>query len=80
MLSITNKVGYVDSLQEPVTKKLGDHGVRGNGMDTFQYIPLLPGLRALLSHPIIFDEVIPVGHSECYVVLQNSSFCLIGLS
>ena len=60
-----------------MTKKLGDHGVRGKGIDTFHYVPLLPGLKALFSHPIIFDEV---GQSVCYAVLQNSSFCLIGLS
>ena len=45
-------------LQEPVTVKLGDSGdVRESGVDTFQYVPLLPGLSSLLQNPYVFEEV-----------------------
>ena len=46
------------SIQEPVTVKLGDSGdIRESGRDTFQYVPLLPGLNSLLQNPYIFEEV-----------------------
>ena len=45
-------------IQEPVTIKLGDSGdIRESGVDTFQYIPLLPGLNSLLQNPYVFEEV-----------------------
>ena len=45
-------------MQKPVTVKLGDSGdIRESGVDTFQYIPLLPGLNSLLQNPYIFEEV-----------------------
>ena len=45
-------------MQEPVTIKLGDSGdIRESGIDTFQYVPLLPGLNSLLQNPYVFEEV-----------------------
>ena len=53
--------------QEPVTVELGScieptfTGPKRrlqNRADTFQYVPLLQGLRALLQNKDIFDEVI----------------------
>ena len=41
-----------------MTVKLGDSGdIRESGIDTFQYVPLLPGLNSLLQNPYIFEEV-----------------------
>ena len=49
---------FFNELQEPVTIKLGDSGdIRESGVDTFQYVPLLPGLSSLLQNPYIFEEV-----------------------
>ena len=56
-------------MQEPVTVKLGDSGdIRESGIDTFQYIPLLPGLNSLLQNPYIFEEVY---HYTCVVLSTN---------
>lgn len=43
----------VVNVQEPSTKKLGDMDCN----DSFQYVPLLPGLCSFLSNDAVFDEV-----------------------
>ena len=51
-----------------MTVKLGDSGdIRESGIDTFQYIPLLPGLNSLLQNPYIFEEV----YYTCVVLSTN---------
>lgn len=59
--------------QEPVTIKLGTHleCVRTGSKrrlaevnDTFQYVPLLQGLQALLGHSDIRDEVGESVHND----------------
>lgn len=40
-------------MEEPLRVTLGD----GSNNDSFEYVPLLQSLKALLQHPEISDEV-----------------------
>lgn len=54
---------HIICIQEPVTIELGSHmtstprGLMHKQQDTFQYIPLIDGLKCLLRNKEIYDEV-----------------------
>lgn len=60
-----------------MTVKLGDSGdIRESSIDTFQYVPLLSGLRSLLQNRFIFDEVLIYVHANTLLEMQYSSISL----
>ena len=62
----THIMMFFNVKQEPVTGDTGD--IRESGVDTFQYVPLLPGLSSLLQNPYVFEEV---------AIKNSTSLCTI---